>query len=78
MSIDGYSAGPNQSLDNPLGVSGGEVMDWAFHTRLFREMHGEAGGETGADNDVAKRGFENIGARGSSDATCSDPCAGRG
>jgi hypothetical protein len=39
MSIDGYNAGPNQSLDDPLGVNGPELMDWFFHTRVWREMH---------------------------------------
>ena len=62
MSIDGYSAGPNQSLDNPLGVNGPELMDWFVHTRVWREMHEQSGGDTGVDNEIAKRGFENIGA----------------
>src|SRR5436309_16054575 len=62
MSIDGYSAGPNQSLDNPLGVNGPELMDWFFHTRVWREMHGQPGGDTGVDNEIAKQGFENMGA----------------
>jgi len=62
MSIDGYSAGPNQSLDNPLGVNGPELMDWFFHTHVWREMHQQPGGDTGVDNDIAKEGFENMGA----------------
>jgi dihydrofolate reductase len=62
MSIDGYSAGPNQSLDNPLGINGPELMDWFFHTRVWREMHQQPGGDTGVDNDIAKEGFENMGA----------------
>ena len=62
MSIDGYSAGPNQSLDNPLGVNGAELMDWFFHTRVWREMHGQPGGDTGVDDEMAKQGFENMGA----------------
>src|SRR5436305_4456522 len=62
MSIDGYSAGPNQSLDNPLGVNGPELMDWFFHTRVWREMHQQPGGDTGVDNEIAKQGFENMGA----------------
>jgi dihydrofolate reductase len=62
MSIDGYSAGPSQSLDNPLGVNGPELMDWFFHTRVWREMHGQPGGDTGVDDETAKRGFENVGA----------------
>jgi len=62
VSLDGFSAGPHQSLANPLGERGTEIMDWFFPTRVFREMHGEEGGETGVDNDMAKRGFENVGA----------------
>ncbi len=66
MSIDGFSAGPNQSLENPLGENGGEMFGWFFNTRTFKAMHGgpgaEAGGETGIDDGVAARGFENIGA----------------
>ena len=62
MSIDGYSAGPNQSLDNPLGVNGPDLMDWFFHTRVWREMHQQPGGDTGVDNEIAKQGFENMGA----------------
>jgi dihydrofolate reductase len=63
VSIDGYGAGPDQSLENPLGVRGPELFDWFFHTRVWQAMHGDGnGGETGADNDVAARGFENIGA----------------
>src|SRR5437870_2006828 len=57
MSIDGYGAGPNQDLENPLGVRGPELMDWVFHTRLWRTMQGERDGETGVDNDRVERGF---------------------
>ena len=39
LSLDGYSAGPNQSLDHPLGVGGTGVMEWFFQTRTFQEMH---------------------------------------
>ena len=62
MSIDGYSAGPNQDLQNPLGVNGPDLMEWFFHTRAWRMMHGEAGGETGIDNDIAGQAFSGIGA----------------
>src|SRR5262245_53450988 len=41
ISIDGYGAGPNQDLENPLGVNGPELMEWFFHTRVWRKMHGE-------------------------------------
>jgi len=40
ISIDGYGAGPNQDLQNPLGVRGPELMEWFFHTRVWRRMHG--------------------------------------
>jgi dihydrofolate reductase len=62
LSIDGYGAGPNQDLQNPLGVGGPAMFDWFFHTRTWRRMHGQADGETGADDAVAARGFEGIGA----------------
>jgi dihydrofolate reductase len=62
LSIDGYSAGPSQSLEHPLGINGPELMDWFFHTRVWREMHGQPGGDTGVDNGIAKQGFENMGA----------------
>ena len=63
-SLDGFSAGPDQSLENPLGVRGPELMEWVFPTRYFMAMHGGGGGggETGVDNAQAERGFENIGA----------------
>ena len=62
LSIDGFGAGPNQSLDNPLGVGGPTLMEWFFPTRTFQQMHGGGGGSTGVDDDVAARGFANIGA----------------
>jgi dihydrofolate reductase len=62
LSIDGYGAGPSQDLEHPLGVGGPEMFDWFFHTRTWRKMHGEAGGETGVDDDMAAKGFERIGA----------------
>jgi dihydrofolate reductase len=62
MSIDGFSAGPRQSLDDPLGVGGPSLMQWFIPTRTFQQMHGEGGGETGVDDDFAARGFANVGA----------------
>lgn len=62
VSVDGFAAGPNQSLDNPLGERGLEIMEWFFATRAWREMHGEQGGETGVDHRMAEQGFHNIGA----------------
>jgi dihydrofolate reductase len=63
ISIDGYGAGPNQDLQNPLGVGGPELFGWLFGTRTFQRLHGDAGGgETGVDDDFAARGFEGVGA----------------
>lgn len=63
ISIDGFGAGPDQSLDNPLGIGGEDLHQWFFPTQTFQSMHGEGeNGETGTDDDFASRGFENIGA----------------
>lgn len=62
ISIDGFGAGPGQSKDNPLGVGGLALHEWAFATRTFRRMFGQEGGSTGIDDGFAARSFENIGA----------------
>ena len=62
ISIDGYGAGPGQDLQHPRGVGGEALFDWFFHTRTWQRMHGNEGGETGADNEVAAQGFAEIGA----------------
>ena len=62
VSLDGYGAGPNQDLKNPLGVTGPELMEWFFPTRFFHKMHGGGDGETGIDNAMAEKSFEGIGA----------------
>jgi dihydrofolate reductase len=62
MSINGYGAGPSQSLENPLGVGGLALHEWAFKTRTFQAMMGKERGETGVDDEFAARGFDNIGA----------------
>ena len=62
ISIDGYGAGPNQDLANPLGVGGVALHEWAFATQTFHKMFGQAGGTAGADDEFAARGFANIGA----------------
>lgn len=62
ISVDGYGAGPDQSLDNPLGVGGAALHEWAFATRTFRQMHGSEGGAIGVDDDFAARGLINVGA----------------
>lgn len=60
ISLDGYGAGPDQSLENPLGRRGQELHAWAFATRTFRAMFGQEGGETGVDDGFAARSFENV------------------
>ena len=65
VSIDGFGAGPDQSLQNPLGVGGMGLHPWMLHTRTFAAMHGahgDGGGDPGIDDDWARRSFENIGA----------------
>ena len=62
VSVDGYGAGPSQDLQNPLGVGGPELFEWFFPTRVFQRMHGAGDGEAGVDNEMAEKGFENLGA----------------
>lgn len=62
VTLDGYSAGPRQDLEHPLGVGGEKMMQWFFPTRTFQQMHGDSPGETGIDDDMAKKGFVNVGA----------------
>jgi dihydrofolate reductase len=63
MSVDGFAAGPDQSVDDPLGVRGEELHEWAFATRTFQGVHGEdPAGSTGIDDDMAARGEVGIGA----------------
>jgi dihydrofolate reductase len=61
LSVDGYGAGPDQGLDNPLGRGGESLHEWLFPTRTFQRMSGKDG-TTGIDDDFAARGFDNIGA----------------
>ena len=62
VSIDGYGAGPDQSLENPLGVGGVRLPEWFFGTRTFRQTFGGEGGSTGLDDAFAVRGLANVGA----------------
>jgi dihydrofolate reductase len=63
ISIDGYGAGPRQSLQDPLGEGGTTLHEWFVPTRTFREMVlGQQGGSTGPDDDLARRSFDNLGA----------------
>src|ERR1700742_1289146 len=62
ISADGFGAGAEQSLDNPMGVGGLAMHGWAFETKTFRAMHGGEGGDEGVDEEFAARSFENVGA----------------
>lgn len=59
---DGFSAGPEQSLENPLGVGGPKMFGWFFPTLTFRSMQGKSDGTTGPDNDFAERAMSGFGA----------------
>jgi dihydrofolate reductase len=62
VSLDGFSAGPEQSLKDPLGKRGQEIFQWFFHTRSFCAMHGQEGGAVDEDDVFARRAMENFGA----------------
>ena len=62
MSLDGFIAGPNQTLEEPLGKGGEQLHEWAFAARGWREAHGLSGGETNADSEVIEESLRNTGA----------------
>ncbi len=62
ISLDGYGAGPRQSLERPLGVGGETLHGWFIPTRAFQRMHGGGDGTTGVDDDFAARSGEGVGA----------------
>ncbi len=62
VSLDGFSAGPEQSVNDPLGKRGTDIFQWFFHTKTFCAMHGQEGGSTDVDNEFAERSMENFGA----------------
>ena len=62
MSLDGYAAGPNQTLENPLGEGGEGLHEWALATESWRRQHGREGGERSVDAEVIDRVTENVGA----------------
>lgn len=63
ISLDGFAAGPNQSLQNPMGEGAGGLHQWFRGTRTFQRMMGDASkGKDGPDEDFAVRGFDNLGA----------------
>ncbi|TRC92229.1 dihydrofolate reductase [Mesorhizobium sp. WSM4303] len=62
LSLDGFGAGPDQTLQNPLGVGGEELHKWMTGTRTFHEMVGKDGGTTDVDDRFTVRSFDNVGA----------------
>jgi dihydrofolate reductase len=62
ISLDGFVAGPNQSLENPLGEGGERLHEWVIVTQSWREQHGKQGGERTADSDVVDEAIRNVGA----------------
>ena len=62
ISLDGYGAGPDQSVKEPLGVGGEELHEWMVTTRTFKALQGKEEGTTGTDDEFTARGFENVGA----------------
>jgi dihydrofolate reductase len=62
MSLDGYAAGPDASMEDPLGVGGMRLHEWVFPLKSFRENHGETGGEVNADDEVVAEGLARNGA----------------
>jgi dihydrofolate reductase len=62
ISLDGFMAGPSQSVDNPLGIGGMRLHEWVFPLRAWRAMHGEEGGEVNESNRFVEESLANIGA----------------
>jgi dihydrofolate reductase len=62
VSVDGFLAGPDATLTEPLGAGGEALHEWAFATKSFRDAHGLEGGEEGADSDVVAEHVRSIGA----------------
>ena len=62
MSLDGYVAGPDPSMDDPLGVGGEQLHEWAFATEAWRKPHGQEGGETGPESDMLDEANSRFGA----------------
>jgi dihydrofolate reductase len=62
VSLDGFGAGPDQTLENPLGVGGEALHTWLVETATFQRRFGRGSGSTGVDDQFAAKGFENIGA----------------
>jgi dihydrofolate reductase len=62
MSLDGFVAGPNQSVENPLGIGGMRLHEWVFPLAVWRAMHGLEGGEVNESSRVVEESLANIGA----------------
>lgn len=62
MSLDGFVAGPSQSVDNPLGIGGERLHEWVFPLEVWRAMHGLEGGEVNESTGVVEESLANIGA----------------
>jgi dihydrofolate reductase len=62
ISLDGFTAGPDQSEENPLGVGGEQLHEWLIPLAVFNETHGREGGEVNASTAVVEGWFDNIGA----------------
>jgi dihydrofolate reductase len=62
ISLDGFVAGPNQSMEDPIGVGGMRLHEWVFSTSSWRARHGQDGGERNADDDVADEVVQGVGA----------------
>jgi dihydrofolate reductase len=62
VSLDGYVAGPNPRLEEPLGDGGEQLHEWAFALEAWRERHGKSGGERNPDDDVSREAIEAVGA----------------
>jgi dihydrofolate reductase len=62
MSLDGFVAGPEQSVVNPIGIGGMSLHEWVFPLKVWRAMHGMEGGETDESSRVVEEGLANIGA----------------
>jgi dihydrofolate reductase len=62
ISLDGYVAGPNQSKENPIGEGGGDLHNWMFPLKVWRESHGEEGGEVNPSSQIVEEWFDNVGA----------------
>ena len=62
MSLDGFVAGPSQSVDNPLGIGGTRLHDWVIPLAVWRRMHGLQGGEINESTPVVEESLANVGA----------------